>query len=159
MVLSCRQASRCRGIVRALFLLIPLSALVGASPASATTYTWTGSAPVADPDWSRGANWGGVELPEEPSIRLVEEEGELFEKNLVFPELGACDSATEACANSHNDRSGQYVHSLSFGCGSYGISGDPITLGPGGLAMLCKSPNRVDIDIDGFAPTALNHGY
>jgi hypothetical protein len=95
---------------------------------SAATYTWTGSAPASEPNWSKSANWGGVAPPEEPLIRLVGEEGELYEKNLVFPKLSGCAFQTDACENPHNDRQGQFVHSMTFGCETYDLSGEQLTL-------------------------------
>jgi hypothetical protein len=98
------------------------------SASFAATYTWTGSAPLNEQNWSNSANWGGVAPPEEPIIRLAGEEGELYEKNLVFPALSSCAFQTDACENSHNDRRGQFVHSMTFGClGTY-VSGEQLTL-------------------------------
>lgn len=131
-----------------LLVAVVLFAIVGGSllpgTAVAATYTWSGSAPPGEPNWfGAAANWNGKAPPSEPTIRLVEEEGELSPKDLVFPELAGCVASAATCSNSHNNLGGQYAHSMSFGCGSYGISGASVTLGSGGLNMICPNATFV----------------
>ncbi len=101
-------------------------ALVSTAGASAQSFTWTGGSAFTA-DWSSGANWAGEVAP--ASSTTLE--------SLDFPQLeSACaEDPTHACYESVNDLSGLTVKSMQIDDGEdYGIFGESITLGAGGLS-------------------------
>lgn len=113
-------------------LIFAASALALPSQALAQTdFTWTGGAPPGSPGWSNSSNWAGAAAPS----------GAVG--TLTFPMLtsAACTAspATATCHTSNNDVAGLTVNRLSIDDGSpptssYQISGNAITLGPGGIS-------------------------
>ncbi len=125
---TCKTAilgHRLRGAVLALTLAACGFALL-ASSAVAANFTWSGGAPLGEPKWSNGANWGGST----PSGSVG---------TLTFPALSspACTAEpTKAnCYKSENDLSGLTVNELVVDAEKhpYEITGELFTLGSGGL--------------------------
>lgn len=120
------RCCRLAGIVAGLILTTTL--LVGPATASAlTNYTWSGAATPSTESWSTGTNWEGSAAPS----------GTVG--TLTFPALTspACEfgTSTGTCYHSNNDVSGINVEKLSLDNGiGYNLTGDPITLGAGGLS-------------------------
>ena len=106
------------------------AALVGAcvAPRAASAlanYTWSGQA-RNNPFWSAPANWSGHTVPG----------GSVG--NLVFPRLGGgcspSSSSAKTCYLAGNDVSGLSAQAISINdAEGYSLSGDPVTLGPGGI--------------------------
>jgi hypothetical protein len=106
-----------------------------AMPAAAmalTDFTWSGGAPIGTSSWSNTGNWAGAAAPS-GSVGT-----------LTFPPLtnAACTSSppTATCFTSNNDVAALTVNALSIDNGgpipsSYQITGNAITLGPGGLTV------------------------
>ena len=90
-------------------------------------YTWSGGAPVGQPNWSNNSNWSGGVAPTSSSTIAA----------AAFPRLtsGACTASppTATCYTSHNDLTGLSLGSLQIGTG-YHIDGNAINLGNGGLS-------------------------
>jgi hypothetical protein len=122
---------RLRPIVAAVgslgFMLAVASGALGA-----TNFTWSGAAPVGAgaSNWSQLTDWAGGSAPSGAVGALA------------FPELttpGCIPSpAIDSCYASNNDLTGISASSLSI-VGPYGVSGNAITLGSGGLSA--TNPN------------------
>jgi hypothetical protein len=102
------------------------------SSAAAANFTWSGGAPLGEPKWSNGANWGGTT----PSGAVG---------TLTFPELGgtcAAEHPTATCYESEADLAGLTVTALNLEDGSpYRITGNGFTLGSGGLTASTTKTN------------------
>lgn len=114
-------------------LTVVVCAFVLVPQADAADFTWTGAAPVGEPNWSNPTNWGGVA----PSGTV---------ETLTFPELdvaigSGCYLRTTTCYQTNNDVGGLHADALSLGCG-YGLTGDAITLGGGGLSTTCTGESN-----------------
>jgi hypothetical protein len=112
-------------IVAASVLALPSQAL------AQSDFTWTGGAPPGTPAWSNSGNWAGSTAPNGAVGRLT------------FPLLTtpACTASppSATCRTSNNDITGLTVNGLSIDNGgpvnsSYQITGNPITLGTGGIS-------------------------
>jgi hypothetical protein len=124
--------------------------LVLPSSASALTdFSWSGATPISPSAffWSNGSNWAGGTAPS-GSVGT-----------LSFPALiaSACTARppTDACYESLNDLSGLSVNAISIVDGApYGIGGNGITLGPGGITA---TPTGGSADVIAFigAPITL----
>jgi hypothetical protein len=98
-----------------LALSIAASFLVPAT-ASAANFTWSGGAAVTPGDWSNAANWSGGTAPSSGASIGT----------LTFPKP----------SNSHNDLSSVSAEHLAIDNGSgFGLSGNALTLGSGGLSF------------------------
>ncbi|HEV2984828.1 MAG TPA: hypothetical protein VGX46_10580, partial [Vicinamibacterales bacterium] len=110
-----------RAFRRAVLLCIA-AALIGASPAAAVPFTWTGLG--SSGNFSNTSNWN----PPSPLSGAT---------SLTFGKLSASCSAatmTPTCYHATNDATGVSVNSISFdGSQPYHVDGDPVALGAGGL--------------------------
>lgn len=119
-----------------------VAALVVPSLASGADFTWGGEDAVGSGGWSHGSNWEGGTAPS----------GSI--ESLTFPGLMslACtaEPRTATCYTSHNDVSSLSVERLSIDSAyPYRISGNPFTLGSGGLdasASVPRGGNFSEID-------------
>jgi hypothetical protein len=105
-----------------------LLAGIGASPATAADYSWSGAAPAGSAGWSNSGNWSGGTAPS----------GTVG--TLTFPTLSSGCSAsppTGTCYVSSNDVGGINADGLSIdnSGGYYTIGGSGIHLGAGGLTV------------------------
>jgi Bacterial Ig-like domain (group 3) len=102
-------------------------ALASTADANPPSFTWTGAS-ASSANWSSAANWEGGLAPS--SSTTVEK--------LDFPQLPSECSAeppAHACYESVNDLAGVTAESMQIDDGEYyGIFGEPITLGAGGLS-------------------------
>jgi hypothetical protein len=116
-----RGALTGRGLALAGAALLMLAV---ASPAAAVPFTWTGAADA--PNFSNAGNWSPAASPSGAT-------------SLTFGPLSpACSVPTpaDACYNANNDVTGLSVNSISIDQNEpYAISGDPVTLGAGGLTV------------------------
>src|SRR5690242_498667 len=115
-----RSAARpCARLIRLVLLTLGsgLTLICGLAPstADAANFTWS-AASLTPGDWSNPANWmGGVAPGSGAAIGI-----------LTFPNP----------SNSHNDLTGVSVEHLAVDNGSgFGLSGNALTLGPGGLSF------------------------
>jgi hypothetical protein len=103
--------------------------LAVASPAAAVPFTWTGQG--STPGWSNTSNWNDASPLSDAT-------------SLTFGALSpACSVPTpaDACYNANNDVTGLSVNSISIDQNEpYAISGDPVTLGAGGLTIAPTGP-------------------
>ncbi len=94
---------------------------------AAADFTWSGAAPVGQPNWSDATNWAGGLAPN----------GKVG--TLTFPELDtpACEAFPQiaTCEQTHNDLIGLNVEAMSLGCHFYEVTGNAIALGAGGLQV------------------------
>jgi hypothetical protein len=115
-----------RGRVLACVAAAFLATLVVPSLASAADFTWNGEGAIGSAGWSHASNWEGTSAPSGSA------------ESLTFPGLTnlACtaEPRTATCYTSHNDLSGLSADRLSLDSAyPYRISGNPFTLGSGGL--------------------------
>ena len=107
-------------------LVLGLSgALLSAGSAVAADFTWSGAAPVGEPNWSDGANWVGGSAPS-GSIGA-----------LTFPTLAVGLCAT-TCYVSGNNIAGLVANSLTIGDTYYDIydfRGDALSVGAEGMKV------------------------
>jgi hypothetical protein len=108
-----------------LWLGVGLLALVFASPAAATPFTWTGLAPV--PNFSSPGNWdNGSPLSAATSLTF----------GALSGQCGA-PSPLDTCYRASNDASGVSVDAISFdGSQPYVVQGKSIALGAGGFTAV-----------------------
>lgn len=116
--------------------------LLGPAVASAaSSFTWTGEGAFGS-GWSNAANWEGGVAP-----------GGMVE-TLTFPELTSTSCAPiqagTACYYTGNDISGLEIDKLAFLVeegseveSNYALTGEPITLGAGGLIGLLSAPKSI----------------
>ncbi|MFL5823811.1 MAG: hypothetical protein ACJ764_10260 [Solirubrobacteraceae bacterium] len=99
--------------------------VVPGTASALASFTWSGQA-RNNPFWSAPANWSGHTVPG-GSVGT-----------LVFPKLGGgcspSSSSTKSCYLAGNDVSGLSAEAISIDdAEGYSLSGDPITLGAGGI--------------------------
>jgi hypothetical protein len=122
------EAASALGVLAILSLSLVLAPVAGAS----TNFTWSGQANKPVPKWSEAANWTPATAPASSASIGALSFPALAGKGLscTFPgPEGGCGYA------SNNDVSALSVESMSIDDGEdYAISGEPITLGSGGLS-------------------------
>jgi len=116
--------------------------LVPAVAGAASSLTWTGEG-VFGSGWSNSANWEGGTAPSAGEV-----------DTLTFPELTSASCANiqagAACYYTGNDISGLEIQKLAFLVeegseveSNYNLTGEPITLGAGGLMGVLSAPKSV----------------
>ena len=109
--------------------IVAVAACAPAS-ASAASFTWLGSALPGTSLWSTPGNWAGGVAPSSGAV-----------DTLTFPDLASAGCpATATCTLSNNDVSGISATALNIAGRGYGLLGNAITLGGGGLTLTQPSP-------------------
>lgn len=105
--------------------LLANTAVASAAP----SFTWAGAGSPGTTTWSTPANWAGGQAPASSSSI----------DTLTFPRLTspACTATppTAACNSSLNDLTALSIGALNIDARAYAISGNPATLGAGGLTV------------------------
>jgi hypothetical protein len=114
----------------ALALGVVVLALISASPAAATPFTWTGLSSV--PSFSSPSNWdSGAPLSTATSLTFG-----------VLSASCAPPSPSDTCYHATNDESGLSVNAISFDASQpYFVQGNAIALGPGGFTAAYSGGN------------------
>jgi RHS repeat-associated protein len=124
-----------RRLAIAAVIAIPSSLLFAAAPVWAADFTWTGAAPVGEPNWSNGANWEGGVAPS-GSIGA-----------LTFPTVagGLC---TTTCYTSDNNIADLVTNSLTIGdtyYDTYYFLGDALGVGAEGIKVAAGARANIEM--------------
>lgn len=110
-------------------------ALLTAGSAAAANFTWSGEAPVGEPNWSNGANWVGGAAPS-GSIGA-----------LTFPTVAGGLCAT-TCYTSYNNIADLVTNSLTIGDTYYDIYdflGDALGVGAEGMKVAAGARANIEM--------------
>jgi RHS repeat-associated protein len=128
-----RMAARL--LTLAVVIAIPTSLLFATAPAWAADFTWSGEAPVGEPNWSDSTNWVGGAAPS-GSIGA-----------LTFPTVAVGDCATTTCYTSYNNIADLVTNSLTIGDTYYDIYdflGDSLGVGAEGIKVAAGARANIE---------------
>jgi Bacterial Ig-like domain (group 3) len=111
-------------------LMLGLELCAVQSAAAATSFQWTGTGAQSNPNWSSAGNWASDTAPA-PSSTV---------EALDFPPVSGSACEQSGFCLSHNDLTGLTVESMQIDDATdYGIYGEEITLGSGGLTAAAST--------------------